>query len=1573
MAEEYQGKWTADDIATEEPQAPVEVPAQTPVQADPNYDVKDDIWIAGAPEIAQFKTKSEEAPEYEGRHSAGDIDVEDPIDWPEVSKELYGKYDPMDEVKAKWDKAGPMGLQEFLGKVDDMEADSWLAVNLDYLPYADWGEFYEPGKIGFKANRLKNNDYGPDEAKQQQADYDEVLAFAMKMKEMDYRGLTLGTQAYDALGKSTAFMGEFISSLGLYPLLKGGAKKGLQKAGKKFLKKSMMEGIESFVERKAKTRSGKMVAGLASEIGRTALFMPHRVALSHQGKLLSDTIGVTDKGLLALREARDTPALAWTKAFGGVLIENITEIYGGPALTRMGSKLKAKLPDGLVTGITDIIPDPVAKTWNTLNFRSKKIALNGILEEYGEERLSALLMAATGIDDRDIPLFDKFTQAIFPDANQALIEVGIASFYGGVSHSTAVLSNKWKNDGWSDKQVEQRLNAMSESELDTLVEDLGLMESPAPQEVMADPTARPTDVLGEIDLPADQRPYKTHNMPMRMEAPEGEVKPASAVDVMDALQNTITAFGGTAPIREGRVKKKDTLGYFSPSQSVIRVKTANNMTTASHEVGHFLEEYINADKTGWAKADSPKADAELKALGRELYGPKEPHNGYKSEGIAEYTRLFVTDVAMAEKKAPAFHKYFTETFLPQHKAGAKALAATQQFAERWKQEGSVERAKQSIADPSRRAERIRLAKDKLKMLKKGVKADWVDMLDPIRLYTLAAEKALGEPITEVNNPYLTASALRTTHDAKTEYMVNTSMIDIAGNPVGAPLSDITSLVEGKQEEFTVYLWAKRALALQNDPRGARDAGLSKADAQQIIDELDSLEFQTAAQKVYDWNNGVLNYAAQASPTFAEVVKKIRKGDSGNYVPLQREFRELTDMWAKKSAGANAQGGTLSKRLHGSGRRIKDIFPQMITNARNTVKAAHDRVVLDQMIKLSQLPGMGYLIEKVPKDMIPSHVADVNDVIKMLEKEGFEVTEREGEGDAVGETLTFFMPAQTPKGKDPIMPIYNDGKIEWFYLDKQLFEALDSMEVYRLPKLADIIFGSTSRIFRTGTTGVSAGFSLISNPLRDLPTLYVNSQVYNNPGRLFAAWFKSMGQAGLRGVTGNSNPFFDLYTRLGGEMVQPLGQDIQHTKRAARRLFQGRFSRVIDIKNWYDGIRDILQFPESAARVTELKGMMKEMGIKPGDPITFGQSIKLLNAVKQVTTDFTAAGKHARWINQIAPFFNAGIQGPRANIRAAKRNPTAFALKGLSITAATLALWYKNKDEDWYAEMPYNERFSYWYVPFEEDDRKEMARIPRPFEVGHVFASIPEALMDSWYREDPEAALAAAELFITSSVPDPLNNPLFEEMREQDKNRDMFFDSPIVSQSLIRKPEEEQYTEFTSNVAIFLGDKFGLSPNRIDHAIQGLGGSVAGDLMDLLGTGGVELNKEKELADMPIVGRLFKRGGAQGSRQKAIEEMYKLMGEASLIQNSSRNEETRQQAKSRIMLTDAVRAVSALLYVRGRTKLIEDRDELTAEALEIAQDAVEIYKEGGSSRRFKGSSKRARKQKERMKESIKEEE
>jgi len=1099
--------------------------------------------------------------------------------------------------------------------------------------------------------------------------------------------------------------------------------------------------------------------------------------------------------------------------------------------------------------------------------------------------------------------------------------------------------------------------------------DKGIMGDPGAIPVR-DQTTPPPDPLAMMP-PIAPRLRGAATTEQAMPAPG---KPISAPQVQNTFAAIVKAAGLHVPYRIGRLGRGRKRGIFKVDPEVIRVREANNIPTAAHETGHALEKALY----GWPKGGPWKTalvdrgiQLELTMLGKELYGKTKPEGGYKREGWAEFVRLWLTEQATARQKVPELTRWFESTLLPQHADVASAISAAVAAVNQWQMQGPRARAEASVVDLAAPRERLRrMASEARRMFSKQA---WIEMGEPLRQLTEEAEKREGRELKPSRDPYALYEALRLTHDARTERMVREAMIDLAGNRVGPSLEQALAPIRGKRNDFTLYLWGRQAQLYWNDPNRAegRNPGLSREDADALVEELRSPKFELAEGMVRDWHSGVLNYAAQASPAFREVVERIHESHPGYLMPLQRVFDDLDSMWAR-AARRESGSATISspvKRMRGSGRRIKEPFQAMITNARATLLKAHQRAVLDAVIHLSNVEGMGGLIEEVPHNQVPVASKTIQELIdtinRRLEPEfglAIQGVEEEAPVDILGETLTFFAPAPSPRGKDPILPYWDGKSVRWYYVDGDLYRALMGMDIYRLPAIVHWTLGSTARTLRLGTTGLRASFGLVTNPTRDVQTLWMNSQSNWTAPHLFAEWMRQAALEGLhvvsRGKTKRS-PEMELWLDLGGSIAQSLGQDIPHTRRAARTLFESPTQRALDPRNWVDFLRDLFQFPESVSRATEIAALKSQVGWTPGTPISLDQSLDMLRGGKHVTTDFTAAGEYGRAANQIIPFFNAAIQGPRAHIRAARHHPARFWFRGLQMAVGTLALWWMFKDEDWYKEMLPRERFSYWHFPVDG----ELVRVPRAFEVGAFFAALPEALADAWYRMDPSSATEWFSHMFEVVSPPMLPVPIAEGL-EQTANKDFYSGFPIVPMGEQFKPPEEQYGEYTSRAAIMLGNLFKVSPRRIDHAIRGVFGGLGSDITDLLGLGPAELEREKEPADLPVVGRLFSRGGASPYRSKSVDRLYDTLSEYTVRQQSDRVEETKEQRQMRLQLDDARRAVSALSWVRAHTPSTEDRKKISAEIVRIAREAIEAERAGTVTRTgFQRERKRAERQKE----------
>jgi hypothetical protein len=74
--------------------------------------------------------------------------------------------------------------------------------------------------------------------------------------------------------------------------------------------------------------------------------------------------------------------------------------------------------------------------------------------------------------------------------------------------------------------------------------------------------------------------------------PGYEKSRVSAAKVIKAYERILSALGRPTPVRVGHVAQRNALGIYKSRVEVIRLKTANNIPTAAHEVGHGIQKVI---------------------------------------------------------------------------------------------------------------------------------------------------------------------------------------------------------------------------------------------------------------------------------------------------------------------------------------------------------------------------------------------------------------------------------------------------------------------------------------------------------------------------------------------------------------------------------------------------------------------------------------------------------------------------------------------------------------------------------------------------------------------------------------------------------------------------------------------------------------------------------------------------------------------------------------------------------------------------------------------------------------------
>lgn len=268
-------------------------------------------------------------------------------------------------------------------------------------------------------------------------------------------------------------------------------------------------------------------------------------------------------------------------------------------------------------------------------------------------------------------------------------------------------------------------------------------------------------------------------------------------------------------------------------------------------------------------------------------------------------------------------------------------------------------------------------------------------------------------------------------------------------------------------------------------------------------------------------------------------------------------------------------------------------------------------------------------------------------------------------------------------------------------------------------------------------------------------------------------------------------------------------------------------------------------------------------------------------------DFSMLGasRTMQVMTQLLPFFNARIQGLGKLSRELRDNPREIAKRAGMITAMSLGLLALNWDDERYEELPDWDKDANWHF-FIGDQH---FRIPKPFEIGVMFGTIPERMVRAMGGKDTGAQLGKAvaraigETFALNPTPQ-IVKPLVESYF----NYDSFRGGPIENAQDLAVKVEARYNEQTSLMMRELGEATGMSPKKLEHLLIGYTGTIGGYVM-ATADGLIRAAQPGESAswradEIPLVKAVYRGTGPAKSTQH-MEEFYRMLNEVNQLKRT----------------------------------------------------------------------------------------
>ena len=205
----------------------------------------------------------------------------------------------------------------------------------------------------------------------------------------------------------------------------------------------------------------------------------------------------------------------------------------------------------------------------------------------------------------------------------------------------------------------------------------------------------------------------------------------------------------------------------------------------------------------------------------------------------------------------------------------------------------------------------------------------------------------------------------------------------------------------------------------------------------------------------------------------------------------------------------------------------------------------------------------------------------------------------------------------------------------------------------------------------------------------------------------------------------------------------------------------------------------------------------------------------------MTVDFGRKGTKTTNANRIIAFFNAAIQGSDKMVREFKNHPAGTTARALAyVTAPSIALYMVNRNNEEYKKLPRWRKDLFWNIPI----KGKFYAVPKPFELGITFGSLPERIMEYIDTQDPHAFDGIASSMWQAGTPAVIPTALIPWI-ETIANKNLFTGAPLVPQ---RQKDLEPYLQhkpYTTETAKATGKLINASPSKIENFIRGYTGGL----------------------------------------------------------------------------------------------------------------------------------------------------
>ena len=959
------------------------------------------------------------------------------------------------------------------------------------------------------------------------------------------------------------------------------------------------------------------------------------------------------------------------------------------------------------------------------------------------------------------------------------------------------------------------------------------------------------------------------------------------VTKMTDIRKTIENYLGIG-IQRGHFRQQ-AYGIYKGNRDVIRTKELKDMDTILHETGHALDigKRIKIDK---------------ESISNELLTAVKKYGGYEAEtrqvqleeGFAEVIREYAIVPEQARIDYPQTVAVL-EGIRQTDKDFNNFITTVQQQTYNYIHQNPVNRGGLSNMSIGERTDKPVLTPEYVKQV--IIEKAWDSNYTIKRATQVLKEVSGNKELRASDNAYLLTRLVSGIGD-KVSSMLANGYIDENGNRLFPGLNQVGEILNNDETKFNnlrAYLVARRHMDyIAKDLK----TGIRTNDAKAIIEQFENdPQIQEAAKVIYDTLDGVLQYAVNNKLITEENAEALRESNAF-YVPFQRVIGNNGNNVGRKGAVADIIKGRTGSELD-----IKDVLENIITNSANIIQQVENNKIINALYTQGENAGLtGAVYDEIDPPMKKVGVARLDMWENELKNQGVDIEKIDFD-----KTIDIFVPNNNIDERNQIVSfIDNMGQRRYLqFHDQMLFKTLTGLDRESSQWFLNLC-NNLNKPLRYGATLANLGFAL-PNMLSDTVQATIYSEagfipfidtaigaidVLTGQSKMFRNFMNKVAPEYAQRV----NTMYELYRQTGSTSATKIGQERKSAQKIMKDIYGTKNSKVLGINDRMAPLKRLLDImtyiPELSEQSTRFRVFEKNLEYYRRNGMSeIDARMEAAIQARDATQDFSRMGTAMREVNKIIPFSAARVGSAYTFAEKMKANPKRTTARIALMLALNMALKSLTSDDDEINEL--NQRKKDDNFVFKVGD--QVITIKKPQGFLRSLINLNDYIMDlanGNIDEGKEGERLKEWLFnaiMDNSVADDITGMVpsaITPVLENAINKDLYYNSDIVKSYDLELPDSEQYYDYNSQLAIWLGGIFNYSPAKIDNFISGyfagLGTQVTNIIDWIVGKTGATPEEPNMGLEANSVGKRFFVN--VNSNSQSVDDVYTLKTELKKKEN-----------------------------------------------------------------------------------------